>query len=338
MSILSKIFNAVTPSVPASPTTTSVPLTFRQGYSAAAHVESLDDFEKKFSARPYFDGGTWRLHEFLTAHRPQVPKKMVVLILKKSGNLFSEDDRASLKSLYDQQQAIHERMGELGFYAATKIWQQEQAELMPKIIAGEKVICRTKEQILSDITQQRRVLHDAMRPLSESVYQILAPACDRLKEVARQLTIEQEKDERGTHDLLDGGENHFAPSQYLKTLAFVALVVCDRPILNFQFTRLLSAPNPDKPLIEMWFPSADAVPARVPQPAALHPIEQERRRQEAEAAAAAHRVALAEKNAMVERVQKAALGIQEQIAQNISPKASASGAAEIIAGGTPPQP
>jgi hypothetical protein len=334
ISSIGRFFNSAT--ISAAPQSAGVAPMTPERYQAANPRAELDDFELKFSL--YFPNSTWRNNSFLVADRPPIPKKLIKLILSKAGTVFAGDDVARLRELRAEQQRIHDKLNELNFWASTKLWQEQQDAAAVKIMAGEPVDLKTKMQIRDSICEQRKVLHAELYPLSKSAYEILKPMCARLKSVAREMCEAQDAKERGVHDDNVSDEMSFVPSQYLRTLAFVALNACTAPIANFELTNLLSAPDPDR-LIEFWFPNVEILPARpVRQPAAMHPQEIARREAESLAASERHKAAVAEKNVFIEKVQRQIAEVQAQVAENIAPKPSASGAAEIIAGDIPQKP
>jgi hypothetical protein len=238
-----------------------VPTPTPDSYRAANPGTQLEPWQIKFSL--YFPNSTWRGREFLCFHRPVVPQKLVKLLLNRAGEIFSDADVAKLREFHAQQSQIHAKLDELNFWHSTKIYLAQQEAAAKRILAGElpDMNLKTKMEIRSAIANARESLHAALLPLGQQVFDILAPACDRLRAVARDMAEAQDAKERAVHDSNCGDEMPFVPSEYLRTLAFLALHSCDAPVRNFYLTKRLHCPDPDK-LLELWFPPMDSFHAR----------------------------------------------------------------------------
>jgi hypothetical protein len=310
MNIISRIFNAIAPGATTPTATASAPGTpsvTPEGYRAANRGTKLEDWQIKFSL--YFPESSWRGNEFLAFHRPVVPQKLVKQLLNRAGEIFNDADVSKLRELHADQTRIHAKLEELNFWASTKIYLAQQETAAQKILdsnLSEVPPLRSKKEIREGIGRAREALHVELVRLGEAVFNILAPACDRLRAVARDMAEAQDAKERAVHDGNCGDEMPFVPSGYLKTLAFLALHSCDAPVRNFYLTKRLNCPDPYK-LLEIWFPPVSVLPARpAPQSDAENPALKERRDRENAARDEKHKAALADKNEMVSKIQKIA--------------------------------
>jgi hypothetical protein len=291
---------AMTPT--ATPTAPGVPTPTPENYRAANPGTQLEPWQIKFSL--YFPNSTWRGKEFLTFHRPIVPQKLVKLLLSRAGEIFSDAEVVRLRNLRAKQDLIHAKLDEANFWASTKLWQAQQDAASEKILSGDlsEVTLKSKVQIREEIGRAREALHAALLPLGQQVFDILAPACARLRAVARDMAEAQDAKERAVHDSNCGDEMPFVPSEYLRTLAFLALHSCDAPIRNFHLTKRLHCPDPDK-LLEIWFPPVTAAPVRLAsQSTAENPTVTKQHETAAAINAEAHRAELVEKNALTEKI------------------------------------
>ncbi len=322
MNMFRKVLNVLAPGAmtpTATPIAPGTPPPTPDSYRAANPGTQLEPWQIKFSL--YFPNSTWRGKEFLTFHRPVVPQKLVKLLLNRVGEIFSDAEVARLRDLRAKQDLIHAKLDEANYWASTKLWQAQQDAASENILSGDlsEVTLKSKVQIREEIGRAREALHAALLTLGQQVFDILAPACGKLRAVARDMAEAQDAKERAVHDSNCGDEMPFVPSEYLRTLAFLALHSCDAPVRNFYLTKRLHCPDPDK-LLELWFPPVTAAPVRpVPQPAAENPALIKQREAEAAERTARHVTELAEKNALTAKVQKQAAEIREQIANPPTP-------------------
>jgi hypothetical protein len=301
------IFNiGGTPSVPAtSPaqaTVTSAPVVESQGYRAGEPPQDLSKFETTYGSLPYLDG-SFRAGIYFGRPPGDISPQTVAEIVEKIGTIISPDDKKELDAIFESDAQLEERMARCGFFMSTIRASEAKREAEQKIRAGESVVITTREQIIQQMTVEREVIHELKRQNADKVYQILKPACDRFAKITRKFVLDEDRIERGIHRERHGSKS-FTPSLYLSELCFVALAVAHAPVRNYVLCRNLRAPDPAKPLIDIWLSTVPAVPVQTVLPA-RRPAEDLREldlkaRQAADAEA--HKFALAEKNALTEKI------------------------------------
>jgi hypothetical protein len=301
-----KMFNSAITTAPTAPAPNGgVPITPEAFKAANSHTE-LDSFQIKYSLPPYFYDGTYRGKCFMVPQRPGTSERQKDVLFKKVSPICSASDLELLGEYHAQWAYMDDRMSQLSFLASTAIWLQEQGEARDKILAGELVQLRSKEQIKSDISEQRKVLHQAKAALSKKVYELMLPMAEKLESVARELCAIQDEKERSLHESNVGDEVPFIPTAFLRSLAFVALHTCAAPLANYEFSNNLPPPDPAN-LKEFWFPNtATLARPAIRELASENPIVVSRREAVVKNLAEAHAAAIAEKNVTVENIKKQA--------------------------------
>ena len=264
----------------------------------------MTSFEEKFSKPPYLNA-SYRVGRFYGVCPVPIAPRLIEEMGKRVGNLLPPGDAAELKKNFEAEKALDERMGKLGFFASTTLLQQAQAAAQQKIKAGESVIIPSREQVIAQISSERAAVHQIFREIAASNFRILKTACQRFETVAREYVVDRDAQERAAH-LADHGEGiAFTPTSFLRGLCYVALAVSEAPIRNFELCGSLRAPDPARPLIDLWIQSVPVVqkttPAPAPAPVGEAGVDQQAKAQ-AEAAAASRRAEVEEKNAFVQKI------------------------------------
>jgi len=305
MNIISKVWNAIAPDTSAAPTATTAaaaaPVS-ENGYRIGEPAQDLDKFEQTYSRPPYLHG-SYRAGKFFGRLEVPVSVKTVQAVAKRAGILLNASEKAELEQNRAEENKLHERMGTLGFLASTTLWQQRQAEAAAKIRAGDKdVNIPTRQQILDQICGERAAIHGLFRQSSARNYAILKLACERFGRIARAMVTERDQQERAAHADLHGDGVPFEPSHYLRGLCYIALALAEAPTRNFELCGNLPAPSTDK-LLELFIPpSITTVQPSPAQSAEVRAQVEPTTPKVDEATAARHKSAVAEKNAMVEKI------------------------------------
>ncbi|MGA2685905.1 MAG: hypothetical protein ABSF51_12725 [Verrucomicrobiota bacterium] len=290
------------PGAATSTTSTTSPTGATGGYSASGPPQTLTEFQAKYGKPPYLPGEFWggRFYGQLSA---PISPKMIQAVAKRIGSILPPEDKAQLAKNFAQEKALDERMGALGFYASTAIWQKKNEEAQAAIKAGQSVVIPTKQQITESISAERGAIHGIFREISASNHAILKTAVERFGKISREFVVERDAQERAEFLELHGEGPQFVPSQYLQGLCYLALVTAAAPIRNFEICGHLRAPDPSAPLIDLWIKATPTPIAQSQAPApngqAALDLAQQRAAEAQAAASKAHAEALAEKNKLV---------------------------------------
>lgn len=306
MNIISKVWNAIAPETSVAPTAittaTAAPATSENGYRVGEPEQDLDKFQQAYSRPPYLHG-SFRAGKFYGRMEVPVSVKTVQAVTKRAGQLLTAAQKAELEQNRIEEKKLRERMGTLGFLASTTLWQQRQTEAAQKIKAGDKdVTIPTRQQILDQICGERAAIHGLFRQYSAKNYANLKPACERFGKIARVMVIERDQQEKIDHENLYGDGVPFTPSHYLRGLCYIALALAENPVRNFELCGNLPAPDTEN-LIELFVPPSITSVQPSPLPSVEVGGQTEPTIPKVDLAIAArHKSAVAEKNAMVEKI------------------------------------
>jgi hypothetical protein len=297
-------FNNLLGGTPSAPgTITSAPVAATQGYRVGGEpAQDLNKFEQTYGSPPYLDGG-FRAGIFYGRPPGDISPQTIADIADKIGTIFSSDDKKELAALFESDTQLEERMAKCGFFMSTIRATEAKQEAEAKIRAGENVVIQTREQLIQQTNVEREVIHELKRQNAGAVYAILKPACERFAKIAREFVLDEDAIERGIHRERHGSKP-FTPSLYLSELCYVALAIARAPVRNYELCRNLRAPDPAKPVIDLWLQTVPTVPVQTALPPRradgdLRAMDlQARKAAEAEV----RKVELGEKNALVEKI------------------------------------
>jgi hypothetical protein len=318
MNIISRIFNAITPNVsatsPAPVTAMSAPAGVpSQGYRIGDPPQDIGKFEQTYGSPPYVDG-SFRAGIFYGRPPGNVSPQTVEEIAEKIGAIIPPDEKKELDALYESDVKLDERMAECGFFMATIRATRAKQAAEAQIRAGETAIIPTREQMQQQMTVEREVIHELKRQNADKAFQILKPACDRFAKAAREFVLEEVQIEKAIHKQRHGGKP-YTPGLYVQELCYVALALAYAPVRNYLLCRNLRAPDPAKPLIDLWIQSIPAAPvqsALPPQRSHAELMQAEMRAREA-SAAEERKAELVEKNALTEKIKADAQKVADEI-------------------------
>lgn len=235
------------------------------------------------------------------------------MVFEKAQPLFGDDDLQILAGLKKQWDLIDAKSGEINFAAVSKICRERAAQAGAKFLAGETPDAAGRQEVASNLAELRHHFHMEKMKMSQAIFDVLSPACERLSAAARELTDLWDKNERDTHELFqdDVSSAPFKPSDSLLGFIWVALDMSFKPVSNFKLCGFLAPPADLKNLQAMWFtpPVIQKVltttPAQVQADLAAESRKQlERQAQETDMAE--RKKQIAEKNELVEKVKRAA--------------------------------
>lgn len=272
MKFLKSIINALTPSseplppmattpTPAAAPKTAVPI-------GAIPPSDLDKWEKKYSSPPYFKSAFSRKNLGWTVDPlPMITNKIFTWVFEKAQPLFSATDLQTLTELKSRWDKIDAKLAEANFMAAGQIYKEQAKAAGDRFIAGELPAAAGRQETQNNIVAIREHLHGEKRKLSQAVFDIIQPACEKLKAAAREQVEIWDKNERDTHELFsdDSSSIPFKPSDALRAFIWLALDGADVPIRNFKLCGFMTPPDPKNLKSLWWTPRVISRPVENPQ-------------------------------------------------------------------------
>lgn len=310
MNILSRIFSNKAPvaQVPA-PVSTPTPSAPLAPFTSSALDLKMDSWEKKFSAPPYFENSRLMPSGFYCGNPPRLSQEILRAVFDRAGGdaIFSKSDLAKLTDLRNQQDAIAARLDDLAFTKIGQIFRQQRVDASAQLLSGKPTGQLVGYQAATDaVVQGREACHLVNADLAAKIYEIVAPACAKMKLAARALADELNDKETAAHGKFFPKATGipFKPSELLRTFIYVALTQADVPVRNFHLTKLIQAPAMDKGVFSLWWNEAPA-PVTVP----IERLRDENRNRAVEdnrhAVTQRTKEELAAKNAFVEKIKAA---------------------------------
>jgi hypothetical protein len=321
MNILKSILNALTPSTEPLPPMATAPTPAAAPKTAvpigAVDPAKLDKWEKKYSSPPYFKSAFSRKNLGWTCDPlPHVTNKIFTMVFEKAQPLFSAGDLQTLTKLKAQWDKIESKFAEVNFMAASSIYKARAREAGERFLAGELPQASGRQETQNNVVAIREHLHAEKRKISELVYSIVQPACERLKAAARELTEIWDGNERSTHELFadENSATPFKPSDALRAFIWIALDGADSPIRNFKLCGFMVPPDMKNLASLWWSPKVISKPIENQQLREVEAAAESRRaleRQAQETDMAERKKQVEEHNAWIEKT-------KQQAAQNIA--------------------
>lgn len=301
MKFWNRLFNrGVAPAAPSIPTrspdSNNVPILF-----GPAANESGDSFQKHFAGPPYFPNAVMRPTGFYVSRHPVLTGDSWKSVFAKAGgdSILSKGEKQKLRDLKQQFDEIDGKLANLSFFSVNKLVRDQQGKAVEALLAGEAPpLCPSHIEMTNSVVSTRRALHDAKRKISPEVHAIVEKVEAAMRKAARALAEELDKKERTAHEQFFGNDRPFSPSALLVAVVWIALAGVNSATRNFKLTGLLTPPDPDNLIAIYWNP------APTPQPL---PIRREVARNDHEkaaelAASEARKLAVVERNKLVEKI------------------------------------
>ena len=222
-------------------------------------IGAIDKFDQKFGAPPYLFGH-WRAGTFFASRHPAITLRIVDEVFERAGGLkkiIQADARAKLAEILAQSKDLNEKLLEYNWRNATQLYIQQRNSAAGLKPGGKVALSETmsRDQILESITSARAGLHENIRKLSDEVFAVVAPICGRVRDAAREVAIELDKNERATAQKY---EQEFTPSPQLSAFCYFAAVTANSPIRNYVSGNGFLSPDLD---LEAAWRSEIVVPA-----------------------------------------------------------------------------
>jgi len=195
-----------------------------------------DPFVAKFTAEPYFTNRVWFSGRWV-AVPVAIPAKMAEWLLSemgKRGTGLSTEDKRELVEIELKWRALEDRINENGFISAIGLFQKQRDAVRSELeMDPGKSILPNRVQSREELEKQSAAIRYECRrlqtKLSQQVYAIMNPFCERVRKLTRELVESQDKSER--HSIrFDFG---FKPSDTLKALIYLAVAGYAVPVSNY---------------------------------------------------------------------------------------------------------
>jgi hypothetical protein len=312
MSLLTTIKNLMAPALAApKPASPGQPATLLP--ATAVSPGDLDSFDKKFSSLPYFHGGFFRkgsgFSVFDCSDRPRIPGKVWQMVYESAGGergIFTDVDRKKLAEISRQRKVIAEKQGAVTIFSVGRIYQELQQAGGRSFLEGGSPLPPGPTAVSESLASVRRFLFESERQLSTEAFDLIKPMCLKMRDSARSLAIFWDEKLRAQHALFSDNDAEFQPTEFLRSLIFVALSAYSLPARHFKVTGWMAAP-PEKNLLSLWY----APPVKPIVPPAIRPRQAttdtqwlDRERQAVETEMAARRIAVQEKGRQIEKFKR----------------------------------
>ena len=221
--------------------------------------ESGDEFCRRFAGQPYFQAACFRPSGFYVDRMPTLSEGVWKAVFNRAGGekMLAKADREKLADLKAKQDELNAQLAEVSFWKSSSMLRGFQAKAVGQLLDGKTPPhIPGHAEVVSSIVATREGLHQAQRNLAPAIFEHIKAICDKMRDAARALTIEQDKNERENYGSFFGSEKPFQPSAQLIALAYIALGGIDQATRNFRLTGLISAPDPDGLLRLWWNPAA----------------------------------------------------------------------------------
>ena len=187
-----------------------------------------DPFIEKFTNAPYFNERVWYSGRWIA--RPLPPTKELAQSILDELEL-SAAEKAELADIHSKFTALDNRIIEAGYMAASNLYHRQRADVQARLAAGEEITpgsVRSRDEIEKRCEVVRHAARQAQAQLSERVYQILRPWCERMKKYCRELTERQDAQDK------KAARFGFAykPSDNLRSLIWLSLSGYEAAISN----------------------------------------------------------------------------------------------------------
>jgi hypothetical protein len=256
MSIFSRIGNIIGNSPAASPTSEAAPSAPATGPTSPssdvpgfiaegsrlpfAPATHLDSFNEIFGAPPFLTG-RWRNGVLHIASRPEVPDEIFQAVLNHVGGLkelFPDATMEKLTEINTRYETLQKQLSNHSFAeVARKFISQGRAQDESLLAGNTPPPIVSKAELENSNAATRTRIHQLIRNLFSEVHALYLPACLKLRDHAREITLEIQAEEK-QRAAVYGVE--FEPSKVLRTFAYFAVVVAMSPIAGYDGSSFLS--------------------------------------------------------------------------------------------------
>ena len=209
-----------------------------------------DPWEQRFATLPYSDG-RWRGERFIICTPPsRWTGALMREVAKRAGGFVSEGERAKLGALWADWQRLtaliceHNQDGALREH---KRLRRAQEKAIGEGLAPTPL--PAMESLWESYAYTRESIRENMRQVSAKTYDILRPACERLRDAARSLASEFDCEESVRASQF---ELRHEPSQIVKALVWFGLAGWSASLENYDPNRPNCSPNPSLWNLKQW--------------------------------------------------------------------------------------